>query len=271
MRTLRNWPRRLSFSYLQILLILCLGWITWQFIHNTPDVPSNVYPFLTTISPDLVLSCQKEGEGLSTNGWADLIALKSTLPAQQTSPLIKQLKQGTAFEKISWKDVIPGISPDLIRQVKEKRAILIQYPLFAPHGYAFPVTGKPWYQDSWGADREGGKRQHEGTDLFAEEGTPLINSCSGKIEKLGWNRLGGERVGIRGTDGNYYYYAHLQSIEPSLKVGQYIAAGVQIGTMGHTGDALTTPDHLHFGIELPNGTWVNPYPFLYVWQHQSSY
>ena len=79
--------------------------------------------------------------------------------------------------------------------------------------------------------------------------------------------MGGERVGIRGDDGNYYYYAHLQIIATSLVKGKRVQAGDFLGTMGHTGVALTTPDHLHLGIELPNGQWINPYPFLGVWQY----
>lgn len=258
---------RLSILILQVFIIIGIGWISWNILHKTPEIPPDVYPYLTSLPPQLVLDSQKEGEEISKTAWADLLALKSTLPLQQSLFIINQLKEETAFDQISWNAEGKSVSPELIKKVKLRRAYLLNYPLFKPHQYTFPVSGKPWYQDSWGAEREGGKRQHEGTDLFAQEGTPIYNVCAGKIEKLGWNRLGGERVGIRGDDGNYYYYAHLQTIEPSLKIGQKITQGVKIGTMGHTGDALTTPDHLHFGIELPNGSWINPYPFLSVWQH----
>jgi murein DD-endopeptidase MepM/ murein hydrolase activator NlpD len=130
----------------------------------------------------------------------------------------------------------------------------------------FPVIGTAWFKDSFGANRDGGKRKHEGTDLFGKEGTLIVSICGGKVEQTGWNRLGGERVGVRGDDGNYYYYAHLEHISAALVKGKRIEAGELVGSMGHTGDALTTPDHLHFGMELPNGQWINPYPFLAVWQ-----
>lgn len=250
---------------LQIFILLVIGGLAWKFIHHTPVVPSHVYPYLTGILPDIVLESHHEGVNLSVTGWADLLAVKSTLEKQQASPIIQQLKQGVVFDKINWE--LADTSPETAREVKERRKILLDYPLYEPLRYAFPVQGQSWYEDSWGAKREGGKRLHEGTDLFAEEGTPLFSVCAGEIEKLGWNRLGGERVGIRGEDGNYYYYAHLKEIESSLKIGQLITKGAFIGTMGHTGDALTTPDHLHFGIQLRDGTWINPYPFLSVWQH----
>ena len=143
----------------------------------------------------------------------------------------------------------------------------MKYTYYRPNKYTFPVIGTTWYEDSFGAHREGGKRKHEGTDLFGKEGIPIISVCGGKVEQIGWNRLGGERVGVRGDDGNYYYYAHLQFISSSLIKGKRVEAGEPLGTMGHTGDALTTPDHLHFGIELPNSQWINPYTFLAVWQY----
>lgn len=266
-KKMKNTILRIPLFALQILLVLSMGWIAWRLLHVNPVVPPQAYSYLTSLSPELVLECQKEGQNLSETGWADLLAVKSTLSDLQASQIIPQLKQGVAFEKIKWTS--EELSPELIHNVKERRAFLLEYPLFDPHRYIFPVKGKPWYEDSWGAERERGQRKHEGTDLFAKEGTPLFSVSSGKIEKLGWNRLGGERVGVRGEDGNYYYYAHLKEIEPSLKIGQFISKGKFIGTMGHTGDALTTPDHLHFGIQTPNGTWANPYPFLSVWQRYS--
>jgi murein DD-endopeptidase MepM/ murein hydrolase activator NlpD len=69
--------------------------------------------------------------------------------------------------------------------------------------------------------------------------------------------------------GNYYYYAHLDKINSNLYITKQINKGDLLGTMGNTGDAATTPDHLHFGIELPNGNWVNPYSFVKVWEYYS--
>lgn len=103
--------------------------------------------------------------------------------------------------------------------------------------------------------------------MFNKKGTNIISVSTGTIEQLGWNRLGGERVGIRGSDGNYYYYAHLDTINSSLSINKQVNKGDLLGTMGNTGDAVTTPDHLHFGIELPNGKWINPFPYLKVWEY----
>lgn len=265
--TKRNkWKRTPIF--LQILVLLIVGLSLWKGIHRTPSIASDVYPYLTSIPTELTLKCQEEGEKISPTGWADFLALRSSLPEEQQKFFILQLQSGTPFSKITWKSESGQLQNDKIKQIKRRRVILLTYPYYEPYRFEFPVQGKTWYTDTFGADREGGTRKHEGADVFGAEGTPLISVSSGQIEKLGWNRLGGERVGIRGEDGNYYYYAHLHSIDQGLTVGQKISKGERIGTMGHTGDALTTPDHLHFGIELPNGTWINPYPFLYVWQSQ---
>ena len=87
--------------------------------------------------------------------------------------------------------------------------------------------------------QEGGKRLHEGVDLLQKR--YKNNQCLFRqSRKIGWNRLGGERVGVRGNDG-CYYYAHLDMINEQLYVGKKIRKGELIGTMGNTGDAITTP------------------------------
>lgn len=268
MITFKNLKWNKIIIILQIFVLFTVGLTLWKGIHRAPSIALDVYPYLTSIPTELALKCQVEGMEISPTGWADLIALRSSLPEEQQRFFILQLQSGTPFSNITWKFESNQLQEEKILQIKRRRVILLSYPYYEPYRFEFPVQGKTWYQDTFGADREGGTRSHEGADLFGTEGTPLISVCSGQIEKLGWNRLGGERVGIRGVDGNYYYYAHLHSIEPGLKVGQKISKGDRIGTMGHTGDALTTPDHLHFGIELPNGKWINPYSFLYLWQNQ---
>lgn len=247
----------------QLSLLTGLTVLIWYVIHLPPRVSADVYPFLTSLRPQLILDSQNKGNGISPNTWVDLLAIEVSLQDGKANYQIQQLNDKIPYSKLNW----GSVESETVKLITRRREILINYPYYQPHKYMFPVIGKTWFTNTYGADREGGKRKHEGTDLFSLEGTPLVSVCAGKVEQLGWNRLGGERVGIRGDDGNYYYYAHLQKIAPSLTVGQKIARGVYIGNIGHTGDALTTPDHLHFGIELSNGRWINPFPFLVIWQH----
>jgi Membrane proteins related to metalloendopeptidases len=253
---------KLQKGVLQFILLILIAIIAWKVVHRAPSVSPDVYPYLSKLSPDLVEQCISDNRQAPSISWEYLLAIRSTLSKDEAQTLIDQLHHRKAFSDLNW-GLIPANMQKMVRRHAE---ILKQYPVYQPNKYRFPVLGTAWFEDSFGADREGGVRRHEGTDLFGKEGTPIVSSCGGKIEQLGWNRLGGERVGVRGDDGNYYYYAHLQNIAPSLVKGNRIEAGDTVGSLGHTGDALTTPDHLHFGIELPNGEWINPYPFLKVWQ-----
>ncbi|MDQ7092732.1 M23 family metallopeptidase [Desulfosporosinus sp. PR] len=246
----------------KISLLIIAAFTFWVLLHRAPRQEKDVYPYLLSISPNLVKICAQEIGTAKTVSWEDLLAVRSTLSEENARPLIEQLQKKIAFTELT----SGTLSKQIMKDLQRHREILIRYPFLTPNKYRFPVVGKTWFEDSFGADREGGKRRHEGTDLFGAEGTPIINCRGGIIEQLGWNRLGGERVGIRGDDGNYYYYAHLQAISPKLVKGKRLETGEPIGSMGHTGDALTTPDHLHFGIELPDGEWIDPYSFLAVWQ-----
>jgi hypothetical protein len=116
--------------------------------------------------------------------------------------------------------------------------------------------------DTFGAPRSGGRR-HEGIDIFADSGTP-IHAISGGTVVQGFEggNLGGVVVRIQGDDGRYYYYAHLKegSVD-HLEVGQRINAGEVIGQVGNTGNAATTPAHLHFQVR-EDGEWINPFKFI---------
>lgn len=133
------------------------------------------------------------------------------------------------------------------------------------------------FGDSWMESRRfGGERSHEGCDIMAAANKrghyPVVSISDGVVEKMGWLKLGGYRIGIRSLHGVYFYYAHLSDYEPSLHVGDEVLAGELLGFMGDTGYSETEgttgyfPVHLHIGIYL-NGEdgkekSYNPYPFL---------
>ena len=109
---------------------------------------------------------------------------------------------------------------------------------------------------------------HEGTDIFAEPGTPIRAVHPGTVENVGWTFYSGWRIGIRGTDGRYWFYAHMSDYAPGMSPGAEVAAGDTIGDIGNTGygarpghrDEFTW--HLHLGIQETDGTWSNPYFLL---------
>ena len=125
----------------------------------------------------------------------------------------------------------------------------------------FPVEGKgnKAIQSFWGAPRDGGRRKHEGIDIFAKKGTPLLAVCDGEIDRVKESKLGGKVVWLYDKElDQSMYYAHLD--EQLVYEGQYVKAGEAIGTVGNTGNARTTPPHLHFGIYLDGA--VDPLPFV---------
>lgn len=118
-----------------------------------------------------------------------------------------------------------------------------------------PVAGPHFYVDSFGAPRVG--HTHQGDDIMSPRGTPVVAAQSGNAVRTP-NGLGGNAVIVYATNGDYTYYAHLDSYGASGNVG----AGTQIGTVGNTGDAAGGPTHLHFEYHPGGGDAVDPTPYL---------
>lgn len=136
--------------------------------------------------------------------------------------------------------------------------------LFNDASLNFPVPGKDFKSISsfFGDPRDGGRRKHEGVDIFAARGTPALAVSEGRVIRTGNNRLGGKVVWITDTDMGYnYYYAHLDS--QLVKPGMRVNAGDTVGLIGNTGNAVTTPPHLHFGIYAFGRRSIDPYVFFH--------
>ena len=114
--------------------------------------------------------------------------------------------------------------------------------------------------NTWGAARGEG-RSHEGQDIFAPKGTPILSATSGYIVKIGDDNLGGRTVSVVGDGGRKYYYAHLDSYARNLEVGDFVTRQTVLGYVGSTGNADGTPPHLHFGVYTGTGA-INPLPLL---------
>jgi murein DD-endopeptidase MepM/ murein hydrolase activator NlpD len=110
------------------------------------------------------------------------------------------------------------------------------------------------FSDTIGAPRSGG-RAHQGVDMMAGYGTPVYAVVSGSASHTS-SGLGGNQIWLAGSDGNKYFYAHLQAY---VGGGGAVNAGDMIGKVGDTGNAKGTP-HLHFEIHPGGGAAVDPYP-----------
>ncbi|WP_425542114.1 M23 family metallopeptidase [Virgibacillus salarius] len=141
------------------------------------------------------------------------------------------------------------------------------FPVSIAHNYS--------YRSTWGDRRGfGGLRIHEGTDIFANYGTPVKSTTYGVIEMMGWNLYGGWRIGIRDIYNIYHYYGHMNGYDDDIKVGQVVKPGDVLGSVGSTGygppgTSGKFPPHLHYGMYKDNGKseWsFDPYPYLRKWE-----
>ncbi len=127
----------------------------------------------------------------------------------------------------------------------------------------FPIRGRHDMGQSE-ANSFGGGRRHQGHDLFAACGTPLVALTSGSVEQKAYHSAAGHYLVIKAADGKSYAYMHLRSASP-LKTGDKVTVGQAVGEVGATGRA--TGCHLHFE-EWSSPGWytggraIDPLPLL---------
>ncbi|QCR22801.1 peptidoglycan DD-metalloendopeptidase family protein [Pontibacter sp. SGAir0037] len=151
------------------------------------------------------------------------------------------------------------VQPELLRSGQYTISIISQPTL------AFPVPSKKnrGIDSFWGDPRDAGTRNHEGVDIVAPRGTPVVASVPGIVTRVGTNKLGGNVVWL--SDANRrqnLYYAHLD--KQLVTAGQRVNIGDTLGLVGNTGNARGTTPHLHFGIYRSGTGATNPYPYLHM-------
>ena len=138
----------------------------------------------------------------------------------------------------------------------------------------FPLVGRASFRDTYGAPRDGGARLHNGTDIMADRGTPVVAVAHGVVERMGEAPDAGLYVVIRHSNGWRSAYVHLNNdspgtdngltlgFGPGIEVGARVRAGTLVGWVGDSGNAEDTTPHLHFELHQPDGLRPNPYPAL---------
>jgi peptidoglycan LD-endopeptidase LytH len=149
---------------------------------------------------------------------------------------------------------IVRLQPELFRSGEYSLSVSVGPSLGFPVG-----NNKARIGSFWGADRDGGKRRHEGVDIFAPKLTPVLAAEDGVVTGVKNEGIGGKTVWLRVGNNITLYYAHLdkQLVTP----GQFVKKGETLGLVGNTGNAKHTPPHLHFGIYTYNGA-IDPLPFI---------
>ena len=134
---------------------------------------------------------------------------------------------------------------------------IILIGLLIPQNLKMPVVGanshsynhKTFWYEGWGTSIV-----HKGVDVFAKKGTRVNSATIGIVLMATEYGKGGKLVLVLGPKWRLHYYAHLDEIK--TKRFAFVDQDTEIGTVGNTGNAATTPAHLHYGI----GTLV-PYPW----------
>jgi hypothetical protein len=127
----------------------------------------------------------------------------------------------------------------------------------------FPVAGADSRDigSGFGAPRDGGRREHHGVDVFARRHTPILAPSDAYVRRAGEQPVGGRTVWLWDEKrGLNMYFAHLQ--EHRVTSGETVTQGQMIGTVGNTGNARTTPPHLHFGIYIRGTGAVDPVDYI---------
>jgi hypothetical protein len=155
--------------------------------------------------------------------------------------------------------------------------LIIDRPAFAAErSILFPILGGGKYSNDFNSPR--GNGPHHATDIFANKHTPLVAAVDGTITYVGYPQPSwGYMVQITDTEGYEYNYIHINNDSPGtddgqggamnayaadMKRGNKIVRGQLLGWVGDSGNAETTPAHLHFEIIRPDGSPVDPYTVL---------
>jgi peptidoglycan LD-endopeptidase LytH len=184
-----------------------------------------------------------------------------------TAPPTPALAEGAEKHAVEWQVLEPGdyivrVQPELLR------AGAVRVEIRAAPLLAFPVTGvdRRAIQSGFGAERDGGARVHRGVDIFAPRGTNAVAALDAWVSRVDTTSRGGNVVWLQPLFGEMrLYYAHLDT--QLVKPGQFVQSGEVVGTVGNTGNARTTPPHLHFGVYLRRrgmrGGATDPTDFLH--------
>lgn len=115
---------------------------------------------------------------------------------------------------------------------------------------------------NFGDSRGGGTRFHEGEDMLAPKGTPIVSPVEGVVIRTSNGSSAGNTVYAAGPGGETYVYMHLDRFGEGVTEGTVLSPGTLIGYVGDTGNALGGPAHLHFEIHDSAGNPADPYPRL---------
>lgn len=153
-------------------------------------------------------------------------------------------------------EYVVRVQPELLRGGRYVLTAMIEPTL------GFPVDGAGMrsVHSFFGDARDGGSRNHHGIDIFAPRGTPVLAAARGRVARVNTTPRGGRVIWLRDEMGNSLYYAHLE--DQLVRDGQQVGPGDTLGLVGNSGNARSTPPHLHFGVYRRGRGPMDPVPFV---------
>lgn len=252
----------------------------------------SVRPYMEAFGGSVSWSAEDRRATLSVSGSQLAVWIGSNTAYQDglrlSTPVIPYIRDGKTMVPAWWLAVRFGSqvgfnggglnvqTGGIQRETPVRPAAELSHPLMkSTYYFPFPVGAayEPFY-NTWGDPRSYQDRNfsHEGTDILARKGTPLVAVASGTVVRYGWNTLGGYRLTVQLDDFPQYrfYYAHMDRYAPGLYQGAKVKAGQPIGYVGSTGEGPERTEgkfvpHIHFGIYGPDGV-LDPFRFLKYWE-----
>lgn len=115
---------------------------------------------------------------------------------------------------------------------------------------------------NFGDPRDGGTRTHQGEDIMAVKGTPIVSPTPAVVLRIVTGVDEGNAIYTANPAGETFIYMHLDHFGEGIAAGTVLQQGSLIGYVGNTGNAAGGPAHLHFEIHDKSGTPVDPFPRL---------
>jgi murein DD-endopeptidase MepM/ murein hydrolase activator NlpD len=182
--------------------------------------------------------------------------------SQSPLPVLSSEFDSEGLEYVSTRraEYVVRLQPELLRGGRYRVVLRVDASI------TFPVAQRDTRAvlSFFGDSRDGGRRGHRGVDIFAPRGTPVLSATNGRVYRVETTRIGGKVVWVRDSDEQQrVYYAHLDS--QVVRTGMDVERGTVLGFVGNTGNARTTPPHLHFSVYSRGAVRgaVDPWYYLY--------
>ncbi|ASO21368.1 murein DD-endopeptidase MepM/ murein hydrolase activator NlpD [Actinoalloteichus hoggarensis] len=219
-----------------------------------PRITPSVLPVFHDVNPTLELSRLVRAAKLEADRVAEeeRVAAEEAAVAEEEAAAEAAAAEEAAAEEAAAEATAAQEQAAADEEAAEARVAEEAAPAQASPEFAKPTTGTftSGFGARWGTT-------HYGIDIANSIGTPIVSATSGTVINAGSASGFGQWVRVQADDGTITVYGHIETY--SVSVGQRVAAGEQIATMGNRGQS--TGPHLHFEVHV-NGQKIDPQPWL---------